>query len=83
MEPARHTLAAPTDPGLLDRLAAELAAQGDPPIAMRRSTVLTFECPTGEFMLRARVADALARTCDHDRWQRLFVPLDEAARPTG
>jgi hypothetical protein len=27
-------------------------------------------------MLRARVADALARTCDHDRWQLLFAPID-------
>ena len=43
-----------------ERLAAELAAGGSPPISMTRSArTVTFTCDTGEFMLRARVADAL------------------------
>jgi hypothetical protein len=41
---------------------------------MRRE--LVFESDTGEFMLRARVAQALMNTCDHDSWKRLFRPLD-------
>jgi hypothetical protein len=76
MDPARHRLAAPDDQGLLDRVVAELSRQGDPPIVVRQSTVLCFECATGEFMLRARVADALMSACGHDRWQQLFRPLD-------
>lgn len=76
MEPAQHRLAAPDDASLLDRLAAQLAQQGDPRITVRRTTVLEFECLTGPFMLRSRVADALERTCGHDEWQRLFRPLD-------
>jgi hypothetical protein len=74
MDPARHRLTAPEDEALLDRLASTLASQGDPAITMRRTTVLDFECATGEFMLRARVADALMRVCGHDQWQRLFRP---------
>jgi hypothetical protein len=38
--------------------------------------VLVFEADTGDFMLRARVADALMNVCGHDTWQRMFVPLD-------
>ena len=41
---------------------------------MRR--LLVFESHTGDFMLRARVADALMNVCGHDVWQRLFQPLD-------
>lgn len=55
---------------------AKPSRQGEPPITVRRVTVLSFECPTGEFMLRARVADALMSACGHDRWQQLFKPLD-------
>jgi hypothetical protein len=76
MDPARHRLAAPDDPALVDRLVAELSRQGEPPITVQRMTVLSFECRTGEFMLRARVADALMTACGHDRWQQLFQPLD-------
>jgi hypothetical protein len=76
MNPACHRLTAPDDAALLDRVAAELADQGDPPIMMRRATVLEFESATGDFMLRARVADALTRACGHDQWRRLFRPLD-------
>ena len=43
---------------------------------MNRYLILDFECPTGDFMLRARVADALMSATDHDQWQRLFQPLD-------
>jgi hypothetical protein len=39
---------------------------------MRRTTVLDFQCAPGEFMLRARVADALMRVSGHGQWQRLF-----------
>jgi hypothetical protein len=43
---------------------------------MRRDgELLIFRCATGDFMLRARVSDALATVCDHDAWQRLFVPV--------
>ncbi len=48
--------------------------QGEPPIRMRR--LLVFESDTGDFMLRARVADALMNVCGHDVWTRLFQPLD-------
>ena len=76
MEPARHRLTAPNDPALLERVAAELERQGSPPVTMSRYLILDFECPTGDFMLRARVADALMSATDHDQWQRLFQPLD-------
>jgi hypothetical protein len=76
MGPARHRVTAPDDPTLLERLAAQLAVQGDPPICLRRATVLEFECATGPFMLRSRVADALMQACEHDQRQRLFRPLD-------
>jgi hypothetical protein len=75
MEPALHRLAfsADADP-LLARVEARLAQQGTPSIAMRREVV--FECDTGDFMLRARVAQALMDACDHGAWTRLFTPLD-------
>ena len=76
MEPAVHRVCAPQDAALLDRLVAVLADQGEPAITMRRRTILEFECPTGPFMLRSRVADALMRACGHDEWQRLFQALD-------
>ena len=77
MEPARHQLIAPDDPALLERLAAALAAQqSEPRINMRRATLLDFECATGPFMLRARVAGLLMDVCGHDQWQRLFRPVE-------
>ena len=76
MEPARHRMTAPDDPELLARVERQLARQGSPPVTMNRYLILDFECPTGDFMLRARVADALMGATDHDQWQRLFQPLD-------
>jgi hypothetical protein len=77
MEPAVHRLVIDADTdadAILARVEAQLARQGDPAIRMRREIV--FECDTGDFMLRARVAQALMDTCDHDSWTRLFIPLD-------
>jgi hypothetical protein len=59
---------------VLARIEAELSDQGEPAVRMRR--VLVFESDTGEFMLRARVAQALMTACDHGACQRLFQPLD-------
>ena len=75
MEPATHRIRfdATADP-VLARLEAELSQQGDPPIRMHREVL--FECDTAEFMLQARVAQALMGVCGHDTWQRLFRPLD-------
>lgn len=67
---------APSAVGLLEPLRAVLARQGDPPIAMSRDDdLLIFRCATGDFMLRARVSDALATVSDHDGWQRQFRRL--------
>jgi hypothetical protein len=75
VEPSVHRLVfdADADP-VLSRVEAVLSEQGEPPIRMRR--VLVFESDTGDFMLRARVADALMNVCGHDMWTRLFRPLD-------
>jgi hypothetical protein len=72
MDPARVRLAVPDDPGLLDRLAAALARQGEPAIsvARARTAVLTFEAPTAELMLRSRVLQALEDVVGED-WQGL------------
>jgi hypothetical protein len=69
MEPTRYTLTlSPEPPDLLERLRPVLAAQGSPAIiASRKHGSLAFESDTGEFMLRARVADALAAVCED--WQ--------------
>ena len=67
---------APAAAGLLDPLRSVLARQGEPAISMNRDEeLLIFRCATGDFMLRARVSDALATVSDHDGWQRLFRPL--------
>jgi hypothetical protein len=73
MEPARYTLTlSPEPPDLLERLRAALAAQGAPAIvASRQDDSLSFESATGEFMLRARVADALTAVCED--WQARAV----------
>ena len=72
MDPARVRLAVPDDPGLLDRLVAALARQGEPAIAVARArtAVLTFEAPTAELMLRSRVLQALEDVVGDD-WQGL------------
>jgi hypothetical protein len=79
MEPAVHRLTVlfPQPARVWDRIAAELAAGGSPPISMSRSeSDVTFVADTGEFMLRARVADALMSACDHGEWRRCFAPED-------
>jgi len=61
MEPARHTITFASEPAdLVNRLKPILVAQGSPPIYVTRENgTLVFVSPTGEFMLRARVTDAL------------------------
>jgi hypothetical protein len=79
MEPAVHRLSivAPQPVATWQRLEAVLAASGSPPIAMAREPGrVTFTCDTGDFMLRARVADALMSVCDHGEWRRCFAPED-------
>jgi hypothetical protein len=79
MEPAVHrlTVLSPQPPRVWERIATELAAGGSPPITMTRSEAgVTFVADTGEFMLRARVADALMSACDHGEWRRCFAPED-------
>jgi hypothetical protein len=79
MEPSVHRLAIlePQPAATWQRLQAVLAESGSPPIAMQRSTTrVTFTCDTGDFMLRARVADALMSVCDHGEWRRCFAPED-------
>ena len=79
MEPAIHrlTILQPQPARVWERLSAVLEAGGSPPISMTRSArTVTFVCDTGEFMLRARVADALMTVCDHGEWRRCFVPED-------
>lgn len=79
MEPAEHRLLVlqPQPPAVWSRLERVLADQGEPPVSMTRDADrLTFTCQTGDFMLRARVADALMSVCDHDAWTRTFQPLD-------
>ena len=61
---------------VLARIEAILSTQGDPPIRMRRLLVFESDTGDGDFMLRARVADALMNVCGHDAWTRLFRPLD-------
>ena len=65
MEPARHSIAFASEPAdLVDQLKPVLVAQGSPPIYVSRENgALVFVSPTGEFMLRARVADALTEVC--------------------
>jgi hypothetical protein len=79
MEPAVHRLLVivPQPPAVWERLESELAAGGSPPISMTREEErVTFVADTGEFMLRARVADALMSACDHGEWRRCFAPED-------
>ena len=79
MEPATHRLSilASQPADVWYRLERILADSGSPPIAMTRSaSSVTFTCDTGDFMLRARVADALMTVCDHGEWRRCFAPED-------
>lgn len=79
MEPAVHriTILAEQPPAVWDHLASVLEAGGSPPISMARTpATITFVCDTGDFMLRARVADALMTVCDHGEWRRCFQPED-------
>ena len=79
MEPAVHriTILTPQPASVGHRLETVLADGGSPPIAMTRSTKsITFTCDTGDFMLRARVADALMTVCGHGEWRRSFAPED-------
>ncbi|MDA0184195.1 hypothetical protein OJ997_28055 [Solirubrobacter phytolaccae] len=79
MEPAVHRISviAEQPPAIWDRLETVLEAGGSPPIAMTRTpSTITFTCDTGDFMLRARVADALMTVCDHGEWRRSFQPED-------
>jgi hypothetical protein len=79
MEPAVHriTILAEQPPTLWDRLETVIAENGNPPISMSRTpSTITFTCDTGDFMLRARVADALMTVCDHGEWRRCFAPED-------
>ena len=79
MEPAVHrlTVLVPQPASVWERLESELAAGGSPPIGMcRTEQSVTFTADTGEFMLRARVADALMTACDHGEWRRCFTPED-------
>ena len=79
MEPAVHhiSIIAEQPATVWDRLETVIAEGGSPPISMTRSVgVVTFTCDTGDFMLRARVADALMTVCDHGEWRRCFAPED-------
>ena len=79
MEPAVHHLSilVPQPAAVWQLLERVLAESGSPPIDMTRSaSTLTFTCDTGDFMLRARVADALMTVCDHGEWRRCFAPED-------
>ena len=65
MLPASHLVRLDPEPAdLLPELQTVLEAQGNPSItASRAAGVLRFESNTAEFMLQARVADALTATC--------------------
>jgi hypothetical protein len=79
MEPASHRLIilAPQPDETWARLKRVLDESGSPPIAMdRTASTVTFTADTGDFMLRARVADALMTVCDHGEWRRCFAPED-------
>jgi hypothetical protein len=77
MNPARFVLALPDEPGLITRLEAALASQGDPAISIdRRSTaVVAFEAQTADLMLRSRVIEAL-EVAVGPRWQLFARPIE-------
>jgi hypothetical protein len=65
-ESSRHRLKlAPEPPDLVPRPEGALSTQASPGISVTREDgSLLFESQTGEFMLRARVADAMSAVCD-------------------
>ncbi len=67
----RIDLAAPLPDDVFARLARALAAQGVPPLAVRREPEsLLVEGASHEVLLRCRALSALEAACDHDGWQR-------------
>lgn len=73
MRPNHHFVRLePEPPGLIDELHPVLKAQGTPAVTVARADgALAFESETAEFMLQARVADALSTTCPD--WQERLV----------
>src|SRR3712207_547017 len=79
MEPSTFRLAIvrPQPEDRWSALRAELAAQGAPTISMsRREGSVSFEALTGEFMLAARVAQALDAVWGHGQAWRAFSPVE-------
>jgi hypothetical protein len=80
MEPAVYTLAVvrPQPPALWARLEAALAAQGAPAISMAHEDGrVVFTGATADFMVRARVAQALEEVCGHGEQWRAFRAVEE------
>ena len=77
MDPARFSLAVPSDPELEARITAAVAAQGDPRISVDQgtTTVLEFQAHTADMMLRSRVVQALEAAVGPD-WQQLIRPIE-------
>jgi hypothetical protein len=80
MSAARYEVALANEPAdLLERLRHVFAEQGSPPIEVTRASgSLVFRADTGDFMLRARAADALTTVCGD--WQQRLRP-DRSREP--
>jgi hypothetical protein len=75
MANAVHSVHLLADEAFLSDLESEVAAQGSPPISFSRDgDLVTFECATGDFMLRARVADAMCQVLG-ERWREVVWPI--------